>query len=179
MVPLWLFLLIAIALGITLLLLIALCYLHFVQNPLPFPDWGNAIFVCPTKTSRKALFLVLKKHGITPDKRVASEFVDRAIFFRRLRFIVNVTEPLAWDQLGNPVAGIAIVVKNPFRAAEEAAHILRQAGYRSQVFENPDPDVLPGALAIVKSDALPRLVLVFRQHFIKMGPPPRAWKDED
>lgn len=176
MVPIWVFLAVTIPLTFALTILI---FLHFVWNPLPFPDWGNAVFVCPDDASRKALFTVLKTHGLTPDKRAQSDFVDRAIFFRRFRFIVNVTKPEDWDLLGNPGAGLAVVVNNPLIAAEQAKAILEQAGYYSAVFRNPDKDVPEGALAIVTSQALPHWVLVFRQHFTKMGSPPPAWKDDE
>ena len=179
MVPLWLFITVLSILIVCAVALAILSYLHFVQNPLPFPDWGNAIFVCPTQAARKALFQVLEQHGLTPNKRVRSDFVDRAIFFNRFRFIVNVTRPEDWNLLGNPATGLALVVNDPLSAAQMAKNTLEQAGYSSQVFENPDADVPPGALAIVTSEALPHWVLVFRKHFTKMGPPPPAWKDEE
>jgi hypothetical protein len=175
MVPLWLFLAVTLVLG---LITLALIYLHFIRNPLPFPDWGNAIFVCPNQRAWEALLQALRQKGKKPDRRAKTALANRAIFFSHFRFIVNVTQESAWEELGKPVAGLALVVKDPVKEATSATDYLMLSGFNSYVFPNPDPDVPSGAMAFVTSTAFPGWILVFRKHFTKMGPPPPKWTDE-
>ena len=194
MVPLWLFLLIVIPLALALL---ALGFLHFVANPLPFPDWGNAIFVCPDKTARYAVMYALRKLGIRPDLRIDSRLASRAFYMRRFRFIINVPEndfdksfetqadqswARDWQEMLNKFvdikAALAIVVPNPHLAAGATHCRLNECGYEGNVILDPDPDLERGAMAILTSEAMPRWGIVFRKHFIKMGPKPPKWQNK-
>jgi hypothetical protein len=176
MIPLWVFLCVTIPL---VAVVVALIYLHFVRNPLPFPDWGNAIFVCPERSARQTVIAVLESNGITPDKRIDSELALRALFMNRFRFVLNVTEPTEWERLGKPVAALAIVTDNPDKAAHKAVEILQHAGYQATAFYDPDKSVPAHSMAFVSSTAHPGWLLVFRRHFIKMGKMPARWiKDQ-
>jgi hypothetical protein len=171
-----------IVLGLLITSLLAcgtLSYFHFESNPLPWPDHGNAVYVCPDKASRKALLTVLAQNDMTPDKKTPGGLADRAIFMRRFRFIVNVTEPGAWEKMGKPVAGLAIVTETPAISAGLAKRALAEAGYTAEIIYDPDDSVPQMAMTFLTTNACPGVVLIFRKHFTEMGPEPPAWTDEE
>lgn len=175
MIPLWLFL--AVVTPLTLFAFV-LTFLHFVKNPLPFPDWGNAGFVMPDTRSRQAVITLLRDFGLSPDFRVDTYDVSRAIYRSKIPFILDVTSKAAAERVGNPDSFIAIVDSNPPRAAVHAAKYLKNLGYSSNHVNDPDPNLPEGKLSVVVSQAFPGKMIVFRRHILKMGGKPPAWIDD-
>ena len=175
MIPLWLFLSIVIPLTAFSFLLL---FLHFVRNPLPFPDWGNAGFVMPDARSRQAVINLLRKYGLSPDFRVDTDDVSRAIYRSKFPFILDTTSDTAAEKVGKPDSFLAIVDSDPPSAALNAAKYLENLGYSSNHINNPDPSLGEGKLSVVTSQAFPGKMIVFRKHILKMGGKPPAWKDD-
>lgn len=173
-VPLWLFVVVT---SSFLLWALLTTYLLLVQNPLPIPDRGNAVFSCPSDVAREVVLRVLAQHGLRPDFRADTAFALRAIFWNRVRMILNVPSREGAEQLGNPGAALAIVARDPAASAETASRLLRQKGFDADVLRDLDPDVPPNALVFVRSDAFPNWVLVFRKNITKMGKRPPAWRE--
>lgn len=172
-VPVWLFVAVTSA---SLLWALLATYFLLVQNPLPIPDRGNAVFSCLSDGARKAVLSVLAQNGLRPDLRADTPFAHRAIFWNKVRMILNVPSKEGAQRLGNPGAALAIVARDPARAAEAAVRVLQEWGFDAEVLKDLDPDVPPNALAFVRSTALASWILVFRKHITKMGKRPPAWR---
>lgn len=176
MVSFWIFLAVTIFLSLACA---TLAYLHFVRNVLPFPDWGNAGFVLPDTRARQALINVLRDVGLSPDYRVDTSDITRAIYRSKFPFILDVASTDAAMRVGSPDSFLAVVVASPAESARRAALQLVQLGFESSAIHDPDSGLSKGKLSVVLSQALPRKMLVFRQHFIKMGNKPPAWYDDE
>jgi len=89
--------------------------------------------------------------------------------------VLNCTSPELMKQMDHPAAGLALRVKDPTRAAQDAVAYLRRQGFEATVLGELDPDVPAGAMVFVATDALPQIMLVFRKHVLKMGKRPVRW----
>ena len=75
---------------VLLILLLSLGYFHFFSNPLPWPDWGNAGFIMPSTKQRQVLVNILREHNLSPDMRVDTSGISRAIYRSKMPFILDV-----------------------------------------------------------------------------------------
>lgn len=168
MIPFWLFLVVVLpvvawAATVTMFL--------FVRNPLPFPDWGHCCF------------------GVADERAatiVAGLCSELAGLKERFTFSPGPTnQTLMWDNttvfiwferhLGLPPNARSLVVKNPRRAANEAARILRESNYTATVHEGLVPD-LDGKIFLIESDAFNGWALLFRLGNTSLGRPPKKRK---
>ncbi|MDP3685673.1 MAG: hypothetical protein Q8R32_02475 [bacterium] len=154
-------------------IVVSLC--HFRRTPFPFPDHGSRVFICPSVRARRALVLLLKRHGLAPRFRQDTQLFQRVLFWDRTVISVVATEELP-RLIGKSVAGMELVSKNPIAAARHAAEFLRTSGFPSRVVQNPDPDLPKGTLALVASDACPGWFLAFRKRSRLFGPKPPKWE---
>lgn len=143
-------------------------------NPLPFPDRGNRIFVCPDEKAQHVTVEVFKRLGIAPRFRLDSPLVKRAILWDGT--IINVTDPRLLAEMGNPGGGPSVVVDDPLKRADEIATFLRENGFDTAVLQGEQHGAPAGTLAFVSSSAFHNWVLVLRKHITQMGPMPPAWE---
>lgn len=173
-VSLWLFVAVT---GALLVWAVGATYLLLVQNPLPVRDRGNPVFSCSSDEVQAAVLSILAQNGLQPDLRADTPFAHRAIFWNRVRMILNVPSKEGAQRLGNPGAALAIVARDPAGAAEAAVRMLQERGFDAEVLKDLDPDVPPNALVFVRSTAIAGWILIFRKHITKMGKRPPRWRE--
>lgn len=167
--------LLAYAIAATLYALVV-TYMHFISSrffPLPLPDLGNTVLVCPDSKLRDHLLQNMRTHGISPRWRADSPLAERAIYWEE-RVIINVPDAENWASLGKPGAGWAVVCKSPLLAAGNLQRTLEEHGYSARVIHNPDSTMPTGAMSFVLIDDLPWMV-IFRRHVMGLGSPPAKW----
>jgi len=157
------------ALGV-LLLVAFLVALMTDRNPLPFPDRYYHVFSASSLAALVALERLMQTFGHRPRFRIDSDEVDRTVFSNGT--IINHPHARISTVLGNPAGAIGFVVRDPVRAAREAAQLLASAGFEAEVILDAEPG-LP--IAFVKTNALISGALVFRKHVLAMGQKPPAW----
>lgn len=147
--------------------------------PIPCPyrteEWR--FFSCPSTDAQMTVLNILGHNGFIPDLRADTPCTRRAIFWNKLRMIINIPSAESAERFGNPGAGLAIVVSDPVAAARTARHLLTQVGFEAEVIENPDADLPPGTMAFVRSNAFTHWILIFRKHITKMGKRPPRWRE--
>ena len=167
MIPFWLFV------AVSLWAVLATVFLFF-RNPLPVPDHGHRCFAVPNEAAAKVVVGILGKFGGLPER-----FTFDAGPTHQTLLWDNTTVVIQHDDkvrtMGLPPNAISIVVGTPVHAAEQAADILRMAGFRANVVRNAMPEVAD-KFALVTSNAFDGWVLAFRRHIVAMGPPPKKRK---
>lgn len=167
-------LVLSIALVVVLLWATGITIFHFYWNPLPFPDRGSRIFTSPTVEAQVAVVDLLSEFGLPPRFRLDTTQVKRALM-RDGVTIINVTDQELLSRMGNPGAGLALVVDDPLVAARVAKLFLEDRQFTAEILEDADPDAPSNSLVFLRSDAFGGWILVFRKHVIKMGPKPPKW----
>lgn len=167
----WLFIC---ALSVILIWAVVVTVFCFVRNPLPFPDRGHRCFAVPNEQSAKTVVKILDNLAKLPE---------------RFTFDVGPThQTLLWDNTtviiyhdeiihsqGLPPNGLSVVVSNPKKSAQEAAMILRQAGFTAIIKDDVMPEV-GDKFVLLSSNAFDGWILAFRRHILKMGKPPNKRK---
>ncbi len=153
-----------------LLLVVFLVVLITDRNPLPFPDRDYHVFSATSWTALVALERIMQMFGHRPRFRIDSDQVDRTVFSNGT--IINHPHLQISTALGRPGGALGFVVRDPDRAARDAAQLLEAAGFEAEVILDAEPG-LP--IAFVKTDALISGTLVFRKHLLKMGEKPPVW----
>jgi hypothetical protein len=165
-VPLWLFLIVLIWGAIV-------TFLWLVYNPLPFPDRGHRCFAVPDEKTAKLVVSILAKFG-----RLKEHFTFDPEQTHQTLLSDNTTVIISQDEGHNPILALnslSIVVSNPKKSAQEAAHLLKTAGFETYVHLSAMPEI-EGKVVILESDAFLSWVLVFRRHILAMGKPPNMRK---
>jgi hypothetical protein len=148
--------------------------LFVVKGPIPFFDNGFRIFATKNEHARDDVAELLRRFGLKPRYRIDSGGVKRVLMADNTT-IINYTDPDQWARMGSPAAGLAIRVRNPLRAAQEAVDMLMRMGYEAEILGELDTEVPPGAMVFVRTNAFVGTVLVFRRHFFQMGKTPPKW----
>jgi hypothetical protein len=146
-----------------------------LAGPVPFIDRGSRIFTVPNEEDLNSVVQVLAKLGLKPRFRIFSKSIKRAVMADNTTIINCTTDLSLWEKMGKPAAGLALKVRNPQKSANEAASLLRRQGFEAENLGQLDPDVPRGAMFFVRTDAFNGTILVFRKHFLKMGPKPPHW----
>jgi hypothetical protein len=144
-------------------------------NFLPFPDRGFRIFTTPDQATLTAVVELLEYFGVKPRYEINSTDIQRVAMADGVT-IINTSTPELSATMGNPTAGIALVVKDPQAAAYDAKALLDRQGYATKILGELDPDVPKGAMVFVSTEALPGVLLVFRRHVTKMGNRPSRYR---
>lgn len=148
-----------------------------------FADKGSAIFVCPSRQVLLAMVALCDRCGIKPRFRIDSPGkIERAMMSNGWIFN-NVIDPAIQQRMGNPMAAFAVATwsGDPEDMAYKAADFLEGCGLQGvRILRDVDPGVPRGKMcAVLFSEGHERFCVIFRKHFLKMGPQfgqkPPAW----
>ncbi len=141
-----------------------------VYNRTPLHDQGLSIVRFNSNVTLETVAQALYECG-APSTR--PQFRLNSPGFRRILFsggrIMSWTSPTIMERLGVDSAH-AFVVKDPLAMAKKAAATLRDRGNASDVIENFDPSVKPGAMVMVTIEG-ERTGVIFRRHVLRLGGP--------
>jgi hypothetical protein len=168
-VPFWL-----LGLGIaTIVLLIVLVWAVW-NNWFPPADRGSFIYTFEGDMQREAAVSLL-------DRVVGKQprFVANGLFARRYMYPSGAIFTIPnGETTPAPIlekqCGYAVVTKDPASAANEARQLLEGAGWKVEVFHDPDQQIGEGKMSFLVCNAFP-FALIFRKPFHKMGPMPPRW----
>ena len=166
-VPFWMF-------AVVLLWAIAVMVFCFFRNPLPFHDRGHRCFAVPNERAAKVVVTILGKIAGLPERfTFAPGSTCQTLLWDNMTVIIR----HEGDVRGQGLApnGLSVVVSNPKASAQEAAAMLKRAGFAATIKD----DVIPEAddkFVLLASDAFDGWVLAFRRHVLAMGEPPNRRK---
>lgn len=146
-------------------------YLHFVNNPLPWPDKGHRCFGVKNQKAAVTLAGIMKR-----ETGISERFTFRPAPTNQM-LMSDMTTVLLWgdDEKLLRSNALSLMVKNPLDSATDACAMLRGAGFRAEIVKNYLPEA-GDKLVVVQTDAFADSLLVFRKHLVQMGKIPGKTK---
>lgn len=141
-------------------------------------DRGFRVFAASSKEAQDSLLKVTSQNGLPPRRRIEEEggHVRRALLEDNMT-VINVTDPEASQEIGDPSAALMMKAKDPKAAASLAAETLMADGFTAEIVGHTTiTDEVQGKMVFLHTDALkPGASLGFREHVKDMGPMPPRW----
>ena len=166
-IPVWLFL-------IVLIWTVAVTIFCFVRNPLPFPDRGHRCFAVPNEHAAKIVVTILGKLAGLPERFTFDPGPTHQTLLWDNTTVIIYHDPTTRKQR-LPPNGFSVVVSDPKASAREAAAMLQQAGFSTDVMDHIVPEV-GDKFVLLTSNAFDGWVMAFRRHILVMGKPPNQRK---
>lgn len=166
-VPLWLFV-------IVVIWAIAVTIFCFFRNPLPFPDRGHRCFAVPNENAARVVVTILGKLAGLRERFSFDPGPTHQTLLWDNTTVIIYHDPIIREQ-ELPPNGLSVVVSNPKESAQEAATMLRHAGFTATIEDSlisGDDNKLIG----LSSNAFDGWLMVFRRHILAMGKPPNEHK---
>lgn len=164
-VPTWLFIVIVVylVLGTGYGVLATLAALR--KLPIPVPDLGSYIFPCGSNRIQTGLTALLEASGKHLFTTANTDSVERNIFTDGT--ILNVTEPEAYERIGEPAWAIALApTKEPIAAAKITREILDAYAVKNYYIGAFDPAIPEHTMCgvLVENGLLGNILIVHRVH---------------
>jgi len=146
-------------------LALALGYYVGRRDLFPIPLVDRYSVVVPTATPAEWIVTLraLENLGLKPRLLRCTDFALRALYPGGL--IVNYTRHDAYQNLGEPTAGIIVVKRRPNLAIQKLAMTLRNR----RVILDPEPELPKGRMAFLRSGDLGKLLVGCRRYALAMG----------
>jgi len=140
-----------------------------LRNPLPFPDKGHRLFAVPNAAAQIVVLQLLSHAGVSLKYQFRTGPTVQSLLWDNT--VVHLVDQDIAGRTGLTGSGISLPVPDPQRAAEEAIHALKSAGFDAECVGGFDDFLPPNHLTVVRSTAFVDWALVFRRHLLKMPKP--------
>lgn len=137
-----------------------------IRNPFPFPDHGHRCFGVRSEQARQTVVQVIEKIGGLQERFTFDFGPTHQTLMWDSSTVINYLEDD--DRLGT---AISLAVSDPGTAAQEAAVILKNAGYTAFLDTTIDDGLPPNYFVLLQSDAFDGWVMAFRRPILKMPRP--------
>lgn len=155
---------------VSTILLVVICYLHFVSNPLPFPDRGHCCYGVRDEKAQVLLVTLFSELGIITELFTMDAGPSHQTIMSDGRTVVHYLEQ---TMRGNLFTGTALSVRSsdPYSLVCRIVATLKQSGY-SAIFYQPALGDLPqNSFFVITSNAFLGWELVVTQPILKMPMP--------
>ncbi len=148
-----------------------LYYLHFISNPLPFPDKGHRCYGVRNAEAQKVLIHLLHRYGLKEVFTMDAGPSHQTIL-NDGRTVIHFLEP---EARGTIFTGTALSIRSndPLCTAKFFEEILDGRGYRSEIHQPALGELSKDMLVVLKSEAFLGWELVITKPILQMPMPKR------